>query len=104
MSSYVTFIKASKKIASEFSEHEKQVLNGIAQRDSSALCRVQDILRMSSIASPATLHKTLSELVSRGYLSLQQSKEDGRIKYVTFTKKTEKLIDKLSAILKSSVS
>jgi hypothetical protein len=50
MSSYVTFLKASKEIASEFSEHEKQILNGIAQRDSSALCRVQDILRMSSIA------------------------------------------------------
>lgn len=104
MSPYVTFLKASNEIASEFSEHEKRILNGIAQRDPLTLCRVQDILKMSSIASPATLHKTLLELVSRGYLSLQQSKEDGRVKYVTFTKKTEKLIDKLSTLLKSSVS
>ena len=103
MSSYLRFLNATNEISSDFSDHEKQVLNGIFQRDTSTPCRVQDILEMSWVASQATLHKTLSQLVERGYLSLEQSKEDGRVKYVAITKKTEKLLAKLSKLLERSV-
>jgi DNA-binding MarR family transcriptional regulator len=102
MSSYLKFLTATNKISSDFSDNEKQVLKGILQRDTSTPCRVQDVLEMRSVASQATLHKTLSQLVKRGYLSLKQSKEDGRVKYVAATKKTERLLDKLSTLLERS--
>ena len=54
---------------------------------------------MRSIASQATLHKTLSELVDQGYLVLQACPSDGRVKFVALTKKANLLISRINKLL-----
>lgn len=54
---------------------------------------------MRSIASQATLHKTLSELVQQGYLALETAPSDGRVKFVVLTKKANSLISRINKLL-----
>ena len=101
---YLKFQVESQKIHAHFSEYEKQILHAIFLRDSQKPYRVQDILEMQSIASQATLHKALKNLVELNYLALNESKIDGRTKFVIATKKANKLLDKLDALLRASVT
>lgn len=101
--SYLKFLSATEKISSQFSDHEKQVLKEIFMRGSDDPFRVQEIIDMRTIASQATLHKTLTTLVKDGYLTLKPSKEDGRVKYIMMTKKASKLLEQINHLLVTSV-
>jgi len=101
--SYLNFLTATEKISAQFSDHEKQVLKVIFMRGSGDPFHVQDIITMKTIASQATLHKTLTDLVKSGYLTLKTSKEDGRVKYVVMTKKASKLLEQINRLLVTSV-
>lgn len=100
---YIRFLKAAEGLSDQLPDHEQQMLNEIMKRGS-CLFRVQEIIEMRSIASQATLHKALVNLVHKGYVSLEQSKEDGRIKYIKPTKKTDQLLNQLNTLLKQSMS
>ncbi|HQR83507.1 MAG TPA: helix-turn-helix domain-containing protein [Polynucleobacter sp.] len=58
---------------------------------------------MKTIASQATLHKTLSNLVKGGYLILKPSDDDGRVKYVMMTQKIIRFLKELDLKLTKSV-
>ena len=101
--SYLQFLASTAKISAQFSDHEKQVLNAIFVRGIENPFQVRDILEMKTIASQATLHKTLSNLVKGGYLILKPSDDDGRVKYVVMTQKIIKLLKDLDLKLTKSV-
>lgn len=98
---YLKFLVESQKIYAQLSEHEKHVLHQIFLRDPKQPYCVQDILEMKTIASPATLHKALKNLTELDYLTLNSSKENGRTKFVVVTKKANKLLEKLNALLRA---
>jgi DNA-binding MarR family transcriptional regulator len=97
--SYLTFLEASNQLWVGITANQRQVLAEVIKRDSTNLYRVQDIIGMRSIASQATLHKTLSELVDQGYLVLQACPSDGRVKFVALTKKANLLISRINKLL-----
>lgn len=101
---YLKFLASSQKIYAQLSEHEMQILHQIFLRGPKEPYRVQDILEMKTIASQATLHKNLKNLVGLDYLALKQSKGDGRTKFVVTTKKSDKLLEKLDALLRVSIA
>lgn len=100
--SYLKFVASTARISAQFSDHEKQVLKAIFVRGTDNPFQVRDILEMKSIASQATLHKTLSDLVKGGYLTLKTSNDDGRVKYVVMTQKIIKFLKELDSKLKKS--
>ncbi|OYY07506.1 MAG: hypothetical protein B7Y05_22195 [Polynucleobacter sp. 24-46-87] len=101
--SYLKFLTSTAKISAQFSDHEKQVLKAIFVRGTDNPFQVRDILEMKTIASQATLHKALSDLVKGGYLTLKSSNDDGRVKYVVMTQKIIKLLKDLDLKLTKSV-
>ena len=101
--SYLRFLSATEQLSPQFSDHEKQVLKEIFLRGSDDPFHVRDILDMNWIASQATLHKTLTNLVKDGYLTLKTSKDDGRVKYILMTKKANKLLEQINHLLVTSV-
>lgn len=101
--SYLQFLASTAKISAQFSDHEKQVLKAIFVRSIDNPFQVRDILEMKTIASQATLHKTLSNLVKGGYLILKPSDDDGRVKYVMMTQKIIRFLKELDLKLTKSV-
>ena len=97
--SYLTFLEASNKLWAGISANLREVLIAVIKRDSSNPYRVQDIIGMRSIASQATLHKALTEVVSKGYLVFKPSLSDSRVKFVFLTKKGSALEAKLNKLL-----
>jgi DNA-binding MarR family transcriptional regulator len=55
-----------------------------------------DLMRISTIASPATIHKIIKILVAKELIQIKQDKVDGRIKYLVPTVKTLKIFKGLS--------
>lgn len=101
--SYLRFLSATVQLSAQFSDHEKQVFKEIFLRGSEDPFHVRDILDMNWIASQATLHKALTNLVKDGYLTLKTSKDDGRVKYILMTKKANKLLEQINHLLVTSV-
>ena len=97
--SYLTFLEASNKLWAGITANQREVLLAVIKRDSSDPYRVQDIIGMRLIASQATLHKALSELVTQGYLALQASPSDSRVKFVVLARKGSALEARLTKIL-----
>ena len=60
-----------------------------------------DVLTLSQLGSQATLHKRLHSLVDDGYLQLK-STEDGRVKRIELTKKSNKYFADLSEALEKA--
>ena len=98
INSYLDFLSVSSKLWAGISSHGRSILEMLFERGANT-CRVQDLITMSHIASQATLHKELKELVAKGYVSLKISPSDGRVKLVTLTKKSNQLLDHLSKVL-----
>lgn len=97
--SYLTFLKASDKLWFGITAKQREVLLAVIRRGLSNPYRVQDVIGMRSIASQATLHKELSQLVSQGYLVLKPSLSDGRVKFVFLTRKGSALEAQLNKLL-----
>ena len=54
--------------------------------------KVKELLEMSHIASPATIHKSMKVLIAKSLLGINHSKEDARVKYLITTKKGMNLL------------
>ena len=103
VNSYLKILQATSKVWGDISPTERTILEAVIRNVSPPLLRVQDILAMREIASQATIHKSLSSLVSKGYLALKPDPTDGRAKFVTLGKKTHVLVEKLSKHLSDSI-
>ena len=62
---------------------------------------VGDILSLSNLGSPATLHKRLHGLIDDGYIKLK-STDDGRVKQIELTKKADKYFANLSQAIEKA--
>lgn len=62
---------------------------------------VGDIISLSNLGSPATLHKRLHGLIDSGYIRLK-STEDGRVKQIQLTKKADKYFADLSQAIEKA--
>lgn len=62
---------------------------------------VGDILSLSNLGSPATLHKRLHGLIDDGYIKLK-STDDGRVKRIQLTKKADKYFSDLSQAIEKA--
>lgn len=102
--SYLNFLTATEKVWVGFSPKAREILEAVIKRGSAAPFKVQDVINMRSIASQATLHKCLGELVASKHISLKPDPTDGRVKFVTLSKKGNLLVDRLNELLKSASS
>lgn len=57
--------------------------------------KVKELLEMSHIASPATIHKGMKILIEKGLLGVTYSKEDARVKYLFATKKGMNFLEEI---------
>ena len=97
--SYLTFLKASDKLWFGITAKQREVLLTVIRRGFSNPYRVQDVIGMRSIASQATLHKALTEVVSKGYLVFKPSLSDSRVKFIFLTRKGSALEAQLNKLL-----
>lgn len=76
--------------------YEQQILRVITQNNFQGTpLRVRNLLDMTCIASPATIHKAMKLLISKGFLKVEMDKTDGRIKYLVPTPRTIKLFTEI---------
>ena len=62
-----------------------------------------DLISLSEIGSQATLHGRIKNLVSMGYVKLNEDRSDGRKKFVIPTVKAVKHYEYLSACLEKAL-
>ena len=62
---------------------------------------VKDMMTMSDISSPATMHKNIHALVDKGWIFLEET-EDARRWQLQLTKETLKYFDKLGLAIQKS--
>lgn len=101
---YLSFLETSNTLWSGITGNQRKVLEAIFIRISGGNCHVKDIIGIRSIASMATLHTTLNELVKHGYLTLEADPSDGRAKLIFLTKKARLLIFGLNKTLIQSAN
>jgi DNA-binding MarR family transcriptional regulator len=83
---------------------EEQLLNRITLANSQGKeLLVGDLISLSEIGSQATLHGRIKNLVSMGYVKLNEDRSDGRKKFVIPTVKAVKHYEYLSACLEKAL-
>ena len=65
---------------------------------------VTDAMQLQSIASPATLHRKLADLLKHGYVQFAFEGDNRRTKYIHPTAKTDLYFADLGAVLQQSMS
>jgi DNA-binding MarR family transcriptional regulator len=65
---------------------------------------VTDAMQLQHVASPATLHRKLSNLIDHGYVQLVFEGKNRRTKYIHPTAKTDQYFDALGHALKQSLT
>ena len=97
--SYFIFLEALSKSNQQLNlNHTEQLLlDEVAKAtDTGAVVRVKDLISLHQIASQATLHKALSNLVTKKLILLKISKHDGRQKDVQLSKLAQQRYAQLS--------
>jgi len=62
--------------------------------------RVRTLIDKSEIASPATIHKAMKTLISKGLVKLVADEFDGRVKYLEPTSRAVKLFTEIGKEMK----
>lgn len=65
---------------------------------------VTDAMQIQGIASPATLHRKLADLLKHGYVQLAHQGDNRRTKYIHPTAKTDAYFDALGQVLQQSMA
>ena len=63
---------------------------------------VTQAMSLIHVASPATIHRKLTQLLENGYLSFEYATNNRRTKYLTPTSKSHDYFTKLGSVLKQS--
>jgi DNA-binding MarR family transcriptional regulator len=81
---------------------EKRMLQVIAMANyRNERLSVKDMMSMSDISSPATMHKNIHDLVDKGWIFLEETK-DARRWQLQLTKETLKYFDKFGLAIQKS--
>ena len=95
---YLKFSDIRQKIQSKYDVHSKecQILRVITQAHlKGSPFKVRDLLDTSTIASPATIHKAMKSLISKGLIKIEVNKDDARIKYLAPTSLAIKILTEI---------
>jgi hypothetical protein len=65
---------------------------------------VTDAMQLQSIASPATLHRKLLDLIAHGYVQFAFEGNNRRTKHIHPTAKTDRYFDDLGKVLQQSLT
>lgn len=99
---YLTLLDNSNK-KFNLTNDERLILDVVATAiHNGEIVYVKDIITLNQIASQATLHKALSNLVDKKLLELKIAKQDGRLKEVHLTKLANKRYEELNNAIKSA--
>jgi len=60
------------------------------------ITQLMDIAKLSKVGCHATIHKALMQSIGDGFLRAEPSKQDGRIKFLSITKKSEQYLNDLN--------
>jgi DNA-binding MarR family transcriptional regulator len=94
--------KSNKKF--NLSNDERLILDVVATAiHNGKVIYVKDIITLNNIASQATLHKALTNLIDKNLLAYKADKADGRLKEVHLTKLAEKRYEELSEAIENAV-
>jgi DNA-binding MarR family transcriptional regulator len=81
---------------------EKRILEIVALANiKNKRLSVKDMMSMSDISSPATMHKNIHDLVDKGWIFLEETK-DARRWQLQLTKETLKYFDKFGLAIQKS--
>lgn len=96
--------KASTELAPLSAIDERVFLWVVSKQNDRKALYVQDVIMQSNVASPATLHKSLSALVDAGLAKSEVDPSDQRRRVLTITPKAEKLLQKLDRLVQAWIS
>lgn len=106
MDKYFRYLVALDKSNKKFklSNDERLLLDVVATATHAGrVMYVKDLITLNHIASQATLHKALSNLVGKKLLTYKADKDDGRLKEVHLTKLANKRYEELGKAIDSAV-
>lgn len=72
------------------------------RHDSGNRLTVTEAMKLQQVASPATIHRKVTNLIDAGYLTLEFEGTNRRTKYLTPTSKSSNYFAELGALLKKS--
>lgn len=108
---YVNFLSAAHLFESstnpvcKLNEKEKHLLQCIALRSEEGKCMtVTEAMSLSNVASPATIHRKLKNLLSLGFVSHKTHGPNRKTKYLVPTKFTDKYYASLGVAMCESMS
>ena len=65
---------------------------------------VTECMRINTVASPATIHRKISELINQGWIESVYDGENRRTKYLAPTSKALKYFEKVSKLVEKSTT
>jgi len=106
MDSYFRYLALLDRNNKKFklSNDERLLLDVVAAATyNNKIMYVKDLLLLNHIASQATLHKTLKNLVNKKLFTFKVDKTDGRLKEVHLTKLANKRYEELNKAIENAV-
>ncbi len=102
---YLQFFTQAERIWGEMPYRERLVLIAVLKHSTtrSVLLRVMDLINLSEIGSPATIHGAIKRLEVGHYLKLGTIKVDQRVKAVSLTSKSLTLLKRLDRLVAESI-
>jgi DNA-binding MarR family transcriptional regulator len=103
---YLQFFTQAERIWGEMPHRERLVLIAVLKHSTtrSVLLRVMDLINLSEIGSPATIHGAIKRLEVGHYLKLGAIKGDQRIRAVSLTSKSLALFKRLDRLVLNSIT
>jgi len=102
---YLHFITQEEGIWGEMPHRERLVLNAVLKHSitRSELLHVMDLMNLTEIGSPVTIHKAIKCLEAGHYLKLDAIQGDQRIKAISLTSKSLALLKRLDQLVTESI-
>lgn len=99
--SYLVFCAATVAIRFDLDELARVLLNhvGIHATLYNSPITVTQAMELTFIASPATMHRKVDDLLKAGYITLEYDGTNRRTKYLTPTAKAHKFFDGMSVAI-----
>jgi hypothetical protein len=103
---YLQFIAQEEHIWGKIPHRERLVLIAVLKHSTtrSELLRVMDLINLSEIGSPATIHGAIKRLEVGHYLKLGAIKGDQRIRAVSLSAKSLALFRRLDRLVVNSIT
>lgn len=104
-SKYLDFAEALDKVRAQYQINpaEWKTLRTIARYHlKGAPVKTIDLLHMQELASPATIHKMIKNLIAKGMVSIHFDDRDGRLKFLVPTTKALNTFKQLSGKMAGS--